>query len=123
MRQNLFDSELKDSQFKGRQKFDYEERTAAGAASLECKYSYWTSSGAGQIVTLADGSEGQEKVIIHAVDGTGSLVITPANFGGAASATVTLVDAGDSVSFVFLKGNWWLTAVVANTEGTPLVIA
>lgn len=123
MRSNHEEGQFVNTQLKGRTTFDYEERTGAGAASLECELSYWTSSGAGQVVTLADGREGQQKTILHAVDGTGSLVVTPANFGGTASTTVTLVDAGDSVTFRFVKGNWWLVAAVANTEGTPLVIA
>lgn len=122
MRQNLFDSELTDCLHRGRIKRSHEVRSGAGAASLEASVSLWTSTGAGQVVTLADGSEGQIKTFIHATDG-GSLVITPANFAGAASATITLVDSGDSCSFIFLGGSWWLTAVVANTEGTPLAIA
>lgn len=106
MRINTEDSQHKSSLLAGRTKFDYEERTGAGAASLECETSYWTSTGAAQAVTLADGSEGQVKTIIHAVDG-GSIAITPANYGGVTSATITLVAAGDSVTFKFVKGNWW----------------
>jgi hypothetical protein len=122
MRQDIYDGQLKDCKLMGATKWDYEERSGAGAASLTARVSYWTSTGASQVVTLADGAQGQVKTFIHAVDG-GSLVITPANFGGLASTTITLIEAGDSCSFIFLNGNWWLTAVVANTEGTPLVIA
>jgi len=99
-----------------------EVRSGAGAASLEALISLWTSTGAGQVVTLADGSEGQIKIFIHNTDG-GELVITPANFAGASSATVTSVTSGDCIAFVFLEGSWWLLWSTANVEGTPLVIA
>lgn len=116
MRSNHEDSQSINHQLKGRTKFDYEERSGAGAISLECKTSYWTSTGANAL-TLADGSEGQIKTVIHAVDG-GSLVITPANFGGATSATATLATAGDSITFEFIKGAWWVTAFNSNAAVT-----
>lgn len=99
-----------------------EVRSGAGAAALEAIISLWTSTGAGQVVTLADGAEGQIKIFIHNTDG-GELVITPANFAGASSATVTSVTSGDCIAFVFLEGSWWLLWSTANVEGTPLVIA
>lgn len=122
MRNDIYDGVLKDCTLTGRVKHTCDRLSGAGAASLETHTTLITSTGAGQVVTLADGSEGQVKRFIQIVDG-GSAVITPANFGGAASTTVTLVDAGDSVTFEFWGGNWWLVAQVANTEGTPLVIA
>lgn len=122
MRNDNYDGVLKDCTQAGRVKYTADRLTGAGAASLETKTTLLTNSGAGQVITLADGSEGQVKTFIMIADG-GSAVITPANFGGAASTTVTLVDVGDSVTFEFWGGSWWLTAQVANTEGTPLVIA
>lgn len=95
-------------------KLGYEERSGAGAASLEVPVSHWTSTGAAQAVTLADGEEGQIKIIIHAVDG-GSIAITPANYGGVTSATTTLAAAGDTAVFMFIKGNWWLIAFGTQT--------
>lgn len=99
-----------------------EVRSGAGAASLEAIVALWTSTGAGQVVTLADGTEGQIKIFIHNTDG-GELVITPATFAGASSATVTSVTSGDCIAFIFLEGSWWLLWSTANVEGTPLVIA
>lgn len=99
-----------------------EVRSGAGAASLEAIVALWTSTGAGQVVTLADGTEGQIKIFIHNTDG-GELVITPANFAGASSTTVTSVTSGDCIAFIFLEGSWWLLWSTANVEGTPLVIA
>lgn len=122
MRQNLFDSILTDSELRKKLRlWSYEERSGAGAASLEVVVSYWTSTGA-NVVTIADGEEGQIKIFIHAVDG-GSVVLTPANMGGASNTTITMVTAGDCVGMIFLKGAWWLLWSTPNVEGTPLVIA
>lgn len=96
---------------------NYENRSGAGAISLDTPISYWTSTGAAQALTLADGEDGQEKTVVHAVDG-GSIAITPTNFGGATSATVTLATAGDSVTFTFLNGAWWVTAFASNAAIT-----
>jgi hypothetical protein len=126
MRQNLFDSDLNDCTLRGTTKFDYEERSGAGAISLDVYCSYWTSTGASQALTLADGAEGQEKRIVHAVDG-GSLVITPANFAGSAptSATITLATAGDTVTLQFIKGQWWVVGFwsQAAITGSTITIA
>ena len=84
-------SDLIDSPIKGLWLVKSKEvRSGAGAASLNAAISLWTSTGAAQVVTLADGEEGQIKVFIHSTDG-GELVITPANFAGASPATVTSV--------------------------------
>ncbi len=106
MRQNLFDSELKDCLLLGRVKLGQSENLVAGAISLEAPVTRLTSTGAGTAYTLADGSEGQIKTLIHVTDG-GTAVITPANFGGATSATITLTNAGDSITLLFSGGNWW----------------
>lgn len=121
------DSEFKDSRHVGRFKWGpHEERTGAGAIGLETTISYWTSTGAAQALTLADGSEGQEKTIIHAIDG-GSIVITPANFAGASpvSATITMATAGDSITLVFVKGQWWVKAFSSQAAitGSTVVFA
>lgn len=122
MRSNHERSELLDTFLGGIMRLGYEERSGAGAASLKAIVSRWTSTGAAQVVTLADGEQGQVKIFIHEVDG-GEVTLTPANFGGASSATVTMVTAGDCVAFIFLGASWWLLWSTANVEGTPLVIA
>ena len=62
-----------------------------------------------QAVTLADGTEGQTKLIKMAVDG-GDSVVTPANlFDG---ATLTFDDVNDSALLRFIGGAW-------NVIGTP----
>lgn len=124
MRQNLFDSELKDSLITGLLKLGFE--TCVGAAAviacnLSVPVSFLTSTGA-DVLTLANGTEGQIKIFIHEVDG-GSVIITPTNFAGASSATITMVTAGDCVAMMFAKGTWHLLWMTPNVEGTPLVIA
>lgn len=124
MRQNLFDSVLKDCFHEGRFKLSWENRTGAGAVmgvSLDAIVTFCTSTGA-DVLTLPDGTEGQVKIFIHEVDG-GSVIITPTNFSGASSTSVTMVTAGDCVAMMFKGGTWHLLWSTPNIEGTPLVIA
>jgi hypothetical protein len=121
MRPNLERPDIVDGFIKGLLKGSYEERTGAGAISLACLTSYWTSTGAAQALTLSDGEEGQFKIIVHAVDG-GSIAITPTNLGGATSTTITMATAGDSIVLQFLKGNWWVIASSSNAAVTGSTI-
>ncbi len=126
MRNDTYDSTHKDPTLAGRVKVARDRISVAGAISVETPTTLIVSGATGQAMTLADGSEGQRKTLIFESDGgtaTNTAVITPANFGGADSATITLTNPGDSCTFEFHAGSWWLVAVVANTEGTPLVIA
>jgi len=70
-----------------------------------------TTSGA-HAGTLADGTNGQIKIITMITDG-GDSVITPSNFAN--GTTVTLDDAGDSVTLLFTNSNW---VVLANNGCT-----
>ena len=108
MRQNLFDSELKDCKTLGKVIGSYDEMSGAGAITLLTETTYLTTTGSNAL-TLADGVEGQIKRVVHAVDG-GAGTITPTNLSGSApnSASVALTTAGDTVTFQFLKGNWWI---------------
>lgn len=117
MRPTLERAEAMQIHIKELLKLGYEERSGAGAISLAVPVSYWTSTGAAQALTLADGEEGQVKIIVHAVDG-GSIVITPTNFGGATSATITLATAGDAVGLMFIKGSWWVIFFNSNAAVT-----
>jgi|SRR3990172_2153020 len=124
MRQNLFDSTLKDTLFMGLFKLTNEKRVGAAAViavSLDVVVSFLESTGA-DVLTLADGTDGQIKIFIHETDG-GSVIITPTNFAGASSTTITMVTAGDCVAMIFARGTWHLLWSTPNIEGTPLVIA
>ena len=56
-------------------------------------------------VSLADGVEGQLKIIIHKTrGGSNDLVITPANLRG--YSTITLNAQGETVTCLFKNSNW-----------------
>jgi hypothetical protein len=59
-------------------------------------------------LTLADGDEGQIKIVIMTTDG-GDGTLTPTNFGN--GTTITFDDPGEAVILQFLDGDWWALAV------------
>ena len=77
--------------------------SGAGAVDLTSQITHFTSTGAAQALTLADGANGQIKTIIHIVDG-GSGVLTPTNFGGGTNITLDAV--GDTVTLIFTNSKW-----------------
>ena len=124
MRSNHEDMNLFNVLIGGVLKLQSERCVGAGAViacNLTVPVSKLESTGA-DVLTLANGAEGQIKIFIHTVDG-GSIIITPTNFAGASSATVTMVTAGDACAFMFTDGSWWLIWASPNIEATPLVIA
>jgi hypothetical protein len=72
------------------------------------------TSGAADVMTVADGVEGQRLTCVHVTDG-GSCIVTPANRGG--YATVTLTAAGDTCELLFTNSAWYVTAVGGITPG------
>ena len=79
--------------------------SGAGAVNVTTGITEVTSTGAAQALTLADGVAGQEKTIIHGVDG-GSAILTPTTKTG--FSTVTFTTAGESVTLVFLTTRGWI---------------
>ena len=77
--------------------------SGAGAVDLTSQITHFTSTGAAEALTLADGTVGQIKTIIHIADG-GSGVLTPANFGGGTNITFDAV--GDTVTLIFTNSKW-----------------
>ena len=71
-----------------------------------------TSAGTATTPALANGVAGQMLTIVLDVDGGGNSVITPATKTGYAS--VTLNDAGDSVSFIFTTTRGWIVTGMAS---------
>ena len=63
-------------------------------------------------LTLADGTDGQVKVIVHVTDG-GSGVLTPTNFGSGSTVTFTAV--GDTATLLFTNSKWYALSVVGAT--------
>lgn len=73
-----------------------------------------TTTGVGQALTLANGSDGQELKIVHAVDG-GSGILTPATKTG--YTTITFNAAGDTVTLLYSTPNGW---VITGSRGVTI---
>lgn len=76
--------------------------TGAGAINLTTQITYVLTTGANAL-TLADGVQGQTKQIVMRQD-LGDGTLTPTNLAGA--TTITFNDVGDTVSLMFLDGEW-----------------
>jgi hypothetical protein len=88
-----------------------------GAVNITSLATAFTSTAAGNALTLADGAQGQLKTIIYVAEAAGgdTGVLTPANLGSA--TTITFNAVGDSVTLQFAGTDWWVVgfrgAVVA----------
>jgi hypothetical protein len=80
--------------------------TAVGVAQSITHIDTNTAGGA-HAGALADGTRGQIKIITMIADG-GDSVITPTNFAN--GTTITLNDAGDSVTLIFTNSEWLVLA-------------
>ena len=72
-------------------------------ANITAPITNCTSTGAAQVVSLADGVQGQVKIVSHIVDG-GSVRVTPTNLDG--GTYVTLDAVGDTVVFLWNDSAW-----------------
>ena len=79
--------------------------SGAGAVNLTTGITEVTTTGAGDALTLANGVAGQEKTIVHGVDG-GSFVLTPTTKTGWSTFTSTV--AGESITLVYLTTRGWV---------------
>lgn len=77
--------------------------SGAGAVNITTGLTSLTTTGASQALTLADGTVGQVKIIVHTVDG-GSAILTPTTKVG--FTTVTFTNAGDSVYMIYTATGW-----------------
>lgn len=77
--------------------------SGAGAVDITNAFTSLTTTGAAQALTLANGSVGEMKVIVHAVDG-GSAVLTPTTKIGFSTITFTAV--GDSAMLIYTSAGW-----------------
>lgn len=96
--------------------------SGAGAISITTAYTAFTSTGAAQALSLADGVVlGHYKKIMHVVDG-GSGVLTPTNLVG--GTTITFTTVGETAELIF-NGTSWVALSLYNsvTPGTPPVLA
>lgn len=77
--------------------------SGAGAVNLTTAVTCITTTGASQALTLANGTAGQFKTIVHTVDG-GSAILTPTTAIGFTTITFTAV--GDSVQLYYSTTGW-----------------
>lgn len=77
--------------------------SGAGAINITQLTTAFTSTGAAQALTLANGTAGQIKTIVHVVDG-GSGVLTPTTAIG--YTTITFVNVGDTVALQYTAQGW-----------------
>ncbi len=74
------------------------------AVNLTTTLTKLTTTGAAQALTLADGTDGQLKIIIHTVAG-GSAILTPTTKTG--FSTITFSSAGDTAILIFSTTIGW----------------
>lgn len=90
--------------------------SGAGAINVTARTTLFTSTGAAQALTLANGTRtGQRKTVLMTVDG-GSGVITPATAGNFATATLTAVK--DWVEFEWSGAAWNVVGFGGTTSFT-----
>ena len=82
--------------------------SGAGAVDVTNGLTSLTSTGSAQALTLANGTAGQVKIIVHTVDG-GSAVLTPTTKIG--FSTITFTGVGESASLVYTSAGWAITAL------------
>jgi hypothetical protein len=82
--------------------------SGAGAVNLTTLVTSLTTSGVAQALTLANGTVGQIKVIVHAVDG-GSAVLTPTTKIG--FTTITFTNVGDAATLVYTSAGWAIVGI------------
>ena len=87
--------------------------SGAGAANNTTLTTQLTTTGSNQAITLANGTNGQIKIVTMVVDG-GDAILTPATFANGTS--ITFNDVGDTVLLVYNNTGGW--ALVSNTGCT-----
>jgi hypothetical protein len=82
-----------------------------GAVNITTLTTAFTSTGAGNALTLADGTAGQLKMIVYVAEAAGgdTGVLTPTNLG--AYTTITFNAVGDSCLLQFIGADWWAISV------------
>jgi hypothetical protein len=82
--------------------------SGAGAVDVTNLFTSLTSTGSAQALTLANGTAGQMKTIVHTVDG-GSAVLTPTTKIG--FTTITFTGVGESATLVYTAAGWAIVAL------------
>ena len=100
--------------FIGEVTFTRQSLSGAGAVNITDGLTCLTTTGSSQALTLADGSIGLFKAIVHVVDG-GSAILTPTTKTG--FSTITFTNAGDAVLLMYTSVGW----VVLGSRGVTIV--
>ena len=81
--------------------------TAAGAVTVTESITHITLAGTAAALTLADGSQGQIK-IVHCIDGSGAgtMTMTPSNLTGASTVAFATGSTGGTVAGAGTGGCW-----------------
>ena len=82
--------------------------SGAGAVDIASALTQLTTTGSAQALTLANGTAGEIKVIVHVVDG-GSAVLTPTTKIG--FSTITFTGVGESATLVYTAAGWAIVAL------------
>ena len=82
-----------------------------GAINLTTYTTAFTSTAAGNALTLADGAQGQIKNIVYVAEAAGgdTGILTPTNLG--AGTTITFNAVGDSCQLQFIGTDWWAVSL------------
>ena len=84
------------------------------AVNVTTSVTHITTTGSSHAGGLADGSNGQIKIITMITDGGGNSVITPSNFAN--GTTITFADVNDTITLIFTNSNW----VVLSNNGAAV---
>lgn len=82
----------------------FQSLSGSGAVSLFTEETRIVTTGSAAALTLANGTEGQEKYLVMTTDGGGDATLTPTNLIN--GSTITFNDAGDSAFLKFIGGEW-----------------
>jgi hypothetical protein len=82
-----------------------------GAVNLTTSTTSFTSTATGNALTLADGSQGQIKIIVYIAEAAGgdTGILTPTNLGSA--TTITFNTIGDAVTLQYVGTDWWVVGL------------
>lgn len=85
--------------------------SGAGAVNITQLTTKFTSTATGNALTLADGVEGQIKVIVYVAEAAGgdTGILTPTNLG--AGTTITFNAVGDACVLQYLGTDWWAVSL------------
>ena len=80
----------------------------AGAISLATTVSYFTTGGA-ETATLADGVEGQVKILAAQDLALGDMTVTVASPAWGGGGTITFANDGEACTLTYIQGVWFCT--------------